>query len=306
MANTYTALTAENKTFYDKVLLKRLIPELMYTSYGQKKSLKKNDGDKINFRKFNSYAAATTPLTEGVTPTGKTISMSTVEATVNQYGDYTETTDKIDMVAMDPVVTEITEVHGEQAALTIDTVVKDIIAAGTNVLYANGTSTAEVGAANVFTSTIARKAVRALRRANAKPLEGGYFVAIVHPDVAFDLMNDSLWQDISKYNGGTAIMKGELGKIAGIRFVESTNAKVKAGAGATSSDVYCTMVIGKNAYAVVDVDGSVKPETIVKPLGSAGSADPLDQRATVGWKAMFTAARLDELSMIRVETGATA
>lgn len=304
---TYAGLTAEQKTTYDRALLSRLIPNLYFYKYGQKKTAPKNEGDTVNFRRFNSLEPATTPLTEGVTPAGNALSITAITATVEQYGDYLEFSDKVDMTAIDPVIVESVELLGEQGALTIDTVIRDEVCAGTNVIYAGGvTGTASVKATDVMTSEIIRKGVRALRRANVKTVEGGYYVGLIHPDVAFDIMNDPLWQDVSKYNGGTAIMKGEIGKLGGVRFIETTNAKVKEGAGASSADVYCSMIIGKDAYGVIDIEGSSKPETIIKAAGSAGTADPLNQRSTAGWVAMFTAKRLNELAMVRLETGATA
>ena len=306
---TYQSLTAEQKTFYDRTLLERLLPNLYYQKYGQKKSAPKNEGDTVNFRKFNSLAAATTALTEGVTPSGNSLSITSITATVAQYGDFVEISDKLDLAGIDPVLTETAEILGEQAAMTIDTVVRDEVTAGTNVFYGgDATKTSEVAAEDVITADLVKKAVRALRNANAKPMEGPYFIGLVSPTVAYDLMNDTLWEDVSKYNGGTAIMKGEIGKLCGVRFIETTNNKVKAksGAGTTAIDVHCTMIIGKDAYGVVDIEGSSKPKMIVKAHGSAGTADPLDQRATSGWKALFTAKRLNELAMVRLETAATA
>lgn len=305
--NTYATLTNEQKTFYDRALIERLLPNLYYQKYGQKKTAPKNEGATVNFRKFNSLSPATTALTEGTTPAGSSLSVTAITASLAQYGDFVEISDKLDMVGIDPVLTETAQLLGEQAALTIDTVVRDIVTAGTNAIYSgSATSTATVAADTNLSSALIKKAVRALRNANAKPVEGGYFIGLVDPDVAYDLMNDSLWEDVSKYNGGVNIMKGEIGKLAGVRFIETTNNKIKEGAGASSIDVHCTMIIGKDAYGVVDVEGSSAPEMIVKPHGSAGTADPLNQRATSGWKALFTAARLNELAMIRIETSATA
>lgn len=305
--NTLASMPNENKIFYDKLLLERLLPNLVFAKYGQEKPIPKNQGDTINFRRFDSYKPATTPLTEGVTPDGKTMNVTKVEAKLKQYGDYTVTTDVIDTTAIDPVVTEITAVHGEQAGLTIDTVIADVVTKGTNVMYANGTSTAEVGASNIMDSTLIKKAVRALRVSNVKPLDGNFYIGIVHPSVAFDIMQkNDLWEDVSKYNGGEEIMKGEVGRLCGVRFIQSTNAPVKSGEGASNADVYTTMIIGKGAYGVTNFKGASKPQIIVKALGSAGTGDPLNQRSSVGWKAELAAVRLNELCMIRVETGATA
>lgn len=294
---TLTNTPNENKTFYNKTLISRLTPELVFAKYGQKKPIPKHEGDTVNFRKFNSLTAAVTPLTEGVTPDGSRIDVTKVEATVKQYGNFVTLSDKIDMVGIDPVVAETAAVLGEQAGLTVDTIVRDIVTAGTNVLYAGGGSTASSSAK--LTSAEVKKAVRALKKANAKPMEGGFFIGIIDPETAFDLQNDTEWTDLSKYNGGTAIMSGEIGRIHGVRFIETTNVKVEG-------SIHSTMIIGKDAYGVCDVEKGSTPQIIVKEAGSAGTADPLNQRSSVGFKLMFTAARLNELAMIRIEHGVSA
>jgi N4-gp56 family major capsid protein len=294
--NSTVTLPVESQKFYDKTLLMRLLPALVFAKYGQKKPLPKNSGKMISFRRFSPLAPATTPLTEGVTPNGKELSIDEVEATVKQYGDYVEITDVLDLTGIDPVATETSELLGEQAGGTIDTVVRDIVCAGTNVQYAGGGSTASA----VISSAEVKKAARTLKKANAKPFAGGY-VGIVDPDIAFDLQNDPLWQDVSKYNGGQKIMDGEIGKLGGVRFIETTETLVKEG------DVHCAMIIAQDAYGVVDIEGSAnKPKIIIKPFGSSGTEDPLDQRQTQGWKAMFTAVRLNELAMVRLECKVTA
>lgn len=294
--NTTATLPEEAQTFYDRTLLSRLLPELLFSKYGQKKPIPKNSGKTINFRRFSPLEAATTPLTEGVTPSGNTLNVDEVEATLSQYGDYVELSDVLDLTGIDPVASETSELLGEQAGLTINTVVRDIVCAGTNVQYAGGGSTAST----VISAAEVKKAVRTLKKANAKGFEGGY-VGIVDPEIAYDLMNDPLWLDVSKYNGGQKIMDGEIGKLGGVRFIETTETLVKEGG------VHCAMIIGKDAYGVVDLQNSAnKPKIIIKPFGSSGTEDPLDQRQTQGWKAMFTAVRLNELAMVRLEVKVTA
>jgi N4-gp56 family major capsid protein len=287
----------ENKTFYNKTLISRLTPQLLFAKYGQKKPIPKHEGDTVNFRKFNSLAVAVTPLTEGVTPSGSSIDVTKVEATVRQYGDFVTLSDKIDMIGIDPVVAETSAVLGEQAGLTVDTVVRDVVVAGTNVLYAGGGTSAS--ASKYLTGADVKKAVRALKKANAKPYEGNSYIGIIDPETASDLMDDPMWQDVSKYNGGTAIMDGEIGKLYGVRFIETTNVKVV-------SNIHSTMILGKDAYGVCDVEKGSTPQIIVKEAGSAGTADPLNQRSSVGWKTLFTAVRLNELAMIRIEHGVSA
>jgi N4-gp56 family major capsid protein len=211
------------------------------------------------------------------------------------------------MTAVDPMIVQATKMLASQAYRTLDTVTREVMVGGTNVLYAtkNGapvTSRAAIDDTTLVDTKLFKKAAMILKRQNAPTIDGSY-VAIIHPDVAYDIMNDEGWIDVHKYMDATKIFDGELGKIGNVRFVESTEAKIFMGEGSGSANVYATMVVGKGAYATTDITGGGLKH-IVKPLGSAGSADPLDQRATVGWKAIKTAERLVEQYMVRIESGA--
>jgi N4-gp56 family major capsid protein len=279
--NTTLTLTAEAQTFCDKVLLKRMNPNLVFAKYGQKRPIPKNAGQTINFRLFSALEAATTPLTEGVAPSSTDLNISEVEATLHQYGAFVEISDVLDKTGIDPVKTEAAELLGEQAGLTLNSVVRDIICSGTNVQNATGKLTADE----------VKKAARTLKKYNAKPIEGNAYIGIIDPELSYDLQNDPLWQDVSKYNGGVKIMDGEIGKLGGVRFIETTETKV------TSAGKHCAMIIAKDAYGVVDLENSAqKPEIVVKL-----NQGPLAQTDTEGWKAMYTAVRLNELAMVRIE-----
>ena len=296
--NTIEKVTQENGIFYDKVLLKRLVGSLQFAKYGQKRNIAKHNGTEVDMRRFNSLAPATTPLSEGVTPDGKEFTVTSVRATAKQYGDYVTVSDVLDMTGLDPVITEMAEVLGEQAAETIDNVIKEEIFAGTTVQYAGGAAGRD-SVTGVLTGDEVMKAVRTLRNNKAKPVADGYYIGFVDPYCAYDLMKDPLWQDVSKYSNKENIEKGEIGKLHGVRFVDNTNAFV-------AGNVHGTLIIGQDAYGIVDIEGSRKPKIIVKTAKEGGSADPLEQRNTVGWKVMFTAKRLQELAMVRIETGVTA
>lgn len=290
------------QTYYDKKLLARMIAEFIHLQFAQKRPISKGNGKTVNFRKFSSLAAATTPLTEGVTPSGNAITITEITATVAQYGDFIELSDILDLVAIDPVLDEMTDVLGEQAKDTLDQIVRDILAAGTAVQYAAGrVSRITVAAGDDLDVDEIRKAVRTLKRANAKPLDGGDYVAIVEPGTTYDLQGDAKWEAAAQYAGSKQIFSGEIGRLYGVRFVETTNAKKFAGAGAAGVDVYATLVLGKDAYGMVDIAGSGNVQNIVKPHGSAGTADPLNQRSTTGWKALFTAKILQQTAMVRIE-----
>lgn len=300
-----TQVALEAQTFYDRTLLKRLTPNLVFAQFAQKGTIPKRGGNKINWRKFNSLTAATTPLTEGVTPSGNNLTMAQVEATLKQYGDFIEFSDVIDTVGIDPVLVQGAEVLGEQAGLTIDTVMREAFVVGTNVQYAGGKAgESAMTATDIITATEIRKIVRTLRKNNAKPF-GKYYIGVIDPEIAYDLQNDADWKAVNQYNnGGEAIYDGEIGKLHGVKFIETTNLKVKTGQGTGDAiDLHCGLFFGQGAFGMADVAGmgATKPSIIVKPCGSAGTSDPLNQRSTEGWKTMFTATILDNLSVVRLE-----
>ncbi|MDO5478119.1 MAG: N4-gp56 family major capsid protein [Clostridia bacterium] len=297
-------LKVEDKTFYDKTLIHMAKPNLIHGQFGQKRNIPKNGGSHIEFRKFTPLGKATTPLTEGVTPDGQNLDVSTVTATIHQYGGYVTISDNLDITGVDPVVTETLSLISDQAAQTIDTVERDILVCGTNVQFADGSVEArsELTSENKMTVDVLKRAVRTLKMNNTPKIDG-YYIAIMHPSVAYDLMSDPDWIDAQKYTSANVkkIYFGEIGEIAGVKVIESTEAKIwKEG----EISVYATLIFGKDAYGITDVDGGGLT-TIVKALGSAGTGDPLDQRSTVGWKAYHTAEILVEPYMVRVETASS-
>ena len=294
-------MSPQMKTFYDKIVIKNAVPNLVHDQFGQKKPIPQNNGKTINFRRLNPFAKSTTPLTEGVTPNGKKLDWTQVSATVAQYGDYVTTSDMLDMTAIDNNIAEAGRVLGDQAGLSLDGVVREILNAGTNVQYGDGTkeSRSAITSTDVMSAKAVKRAVTTLKRMNAKKIDGDY-VAIIHPDVAYDLMNDPNWEAVSTYNPKN-LYAGELGRFYGVRFVETSEAKIFEGAGASGIDVYSTLFLGADAYGTTELDGGGL-EMIVKAKGSAGTADPLNQRSTVGWKATKTACILTQAFMVRVET----
>lgn len=304
-------LTAEAAEFYQRTMLERLMPELFFMKYGEKKNIPKNNGAVTSFRRLNSLDVSTTALTEGVTPDGVNLDITKISATVSQYGNWTKISEFINLVGLDPLLTETAELMGENAGESMDVIVRDIIAAGTNVLYANSKADrVSIAATDKITAVDILKARRALKRNKVKPITlpggGKGYLAFIHTDVATDLMQTTEWKDQNTYVDNKNRQDGVLGKMYGIYFLEADNAPKFAGEGATGADVYGTIIIGKGAYGVPDVEGSSKPEIIVHKAGSAGTADPLNQFNTVAWKSAFTAVRLQELAILRYESGATA
>jgi len=303
---TRTQIPVEVNNFYDRSLLERALPFLVHNSYAQIRDIPSKSGTNVvKFRKYGSLTATTTALSEGVTPAGNQLSVTDITATVLQYGDYVTLTDKVLMETYDPILTETADILGEQAGDSLDQLCRNVQIAGASQQFAStAVSIATVGAAMKFDRAEAKEAVRTLKGNNAKPVTSmvnpstGYntspinraFIGIVHPDTTYDLDDATGWIPVEKYANKKDVMPGEVGSLAGIRFIESTNAYTVAGTLVTT--VYGTLIFGQNAYAQTRISGEAL-KNIVKPLGSAGTDDPLDQRTTSGWKATYVAKVLD-------------
>lgn len=387
-------LSPEMKTFYDMTLIDHAQAALVHDQFGEKRPIPKNGGKTIEFRAFTPLNKALTALTEGVTPDGNQLDVTTITATVAQYGDFIVQSDVLELTALDNTILEATKLLGRQAGLTLDTVTRNVLIGGTNVMYApiwTGTPLAEsavtsrgaLDATAVLTVDLVEQVVANLRSVNAPTINGDY-VCILHPYAAYDLMRDPDWRKPHEYVNTDGLYEGEIGKIGGVRFVQTTEAKIFRGAnlagtvrsltagestsGAITSLAYSTsgvtlaadaligrviningvtatitgntassgthtlsfastnfgsitsgttkidpgeggkggisvfgcLFFGDGAYGVTEVSGGGL-ETIVKQKGSAGTADPLNQRSSVGWKALKTAEILIPEYLIRVE-----
>ena len=415
-------LSEEMRTYYSDYLIDNAEPNLIHDQFAQKHAIPKHGGKTIQFRKYDPLPKLTTALSEGVTPTGQSLNMGVVEATVHQYGGYVEFSDLLLLTAVDNNLVMATKLLGSQAGRTLDTITREVLCGGTNVQYGADAVDARYllcggnATGNHYMSVeCIKRAVRTLKNQNAEKINGAY-ACIIYPDCAYDLTNDPNWKYPHQYADTKALYEGEIGMIEGVRFVESTEAKVfhapdlteqgravpmheycydepegtqyadggtasgyrlninmdgldvyqaddriigrsilyydasegswqyavvlgygkqignvylyldrplvsggvgseklvsaegdmvyPGEAGLGGRDVYATILLGDNAYGTTELTGGGL-QHIVKQLGSAGTADPLNQRATVGWKATKAAARLVEAFMVRIETAST-
>lgn len=303
------------RSFYDRLLLVRLLPHLVHAMFAQVKDVPKNNTNVIKFRRYNALSLATTPLTAGVTPTSASLSITDISATLQQYGNVIETSDELLDTTEDEYRDEIAKLLAENAGQSLDQICRDILVAGTSVQYA-GAATSRVTVTSTMKMSLSevREAVRTLKQNNARkimsmvnPSNGidtiplnSCFVAICHPNTTRDLKDDSAFVPVENYPNQGDVMPGEVGKIDEVRFIETTYGKVFTAAGASGIDVYATLILGADAYGVSRLAGKAL-ETISKPVGSAGSADPLNQRATEAWKAWFVTKILQDLAMVRIE-----
>lgn len=323
-AGTAGVIQPAIQAYYDRNLLERAVPADIHGRFGQNRPIALRSGNQIKFRRYEALSAATTPLTEGVTPSGNQQITTDITATLQQYGDYLPYTDLVVLTNQDPVLTELGMVLGEQAGYTIDQVRRDVLVAGTNVIYTNGSARNTLN--TVISSVALRTAIRYLRRQNAKfvkdMIKAGSsvstigirpsFIGLIHPDTEAQLEQLPGYIPMSEYSDAMKAEEDEVGSYRNIRFFVSTNCKVFTAAGAAVStdgmisaggvnnDVYATLIIAANAYGVCPLSGNAM-RNIIKPLGSSGTADPLEQRGTSGWKADTTTVILNQNWITRVE-----
>jgi N4-gp56 family major capsid protein len=311
------------KTFYDRMLLERTVPNLLHMKFGQTKRIPPGSGRVIEWRKFAAISTATTPLVEGTLYNDlKDITVTAITGSVSQYGDAVGFSDLVATVTIDPLLAETTKILAEQASQTIDELTRDVLVAGTTVRYANAAANrAAIAAGDDFASmdgaggaasggslSDIRRIVLDLELNRARRI-GGYYQAITHPRVMFDIQATTEWREHQLYNMTKRDERGGLGNISnpspvgeiyGVEFWVTDVAKVFEDAGASSIDVYTVLVFGQDAFGTVELSGH-NLETIYQPLGSAGTADPLKQQQTMGWKVTFGTKILQEAFMLRYE-----
>jgi len=273
---------------------------MVFTQFGKTQPL---HGNKVEWRKFDTFAKALTPLTEGVIPTGKNFGMTKIEAETTQHGDYTAVSDRLELEAFDDIIFGATEEMGAAEGETYDTLTRNVLIAGNSVAYGGGkTSRSTLTNADVLTPELVAKAATWLKKNKAPKIDGCY-VAIVHPSVAFDLRNSEEWKEFHKYNDVAPIFKGEIGMLHGVRFVETNSAKIwGADTAGGANCVYATLFLGKDAFGILDPEGEGM-EMIVKTKGQIGG--PLEQFSTIGYKFCHGAKILYQERMLRVETGSS-
>ena len=290
---------------YDKLLLEVLRQkQFVHEKLAQKRDMPKNYGDTIQFRRITKLQPKLTPLVEGVTPDSSTGGVTAISVSTKQYGDWMEFTDVVDFQMVDPIITEYVKEQGHQAAETLDIVMREVLNSGTNVFYAGGkTSRATLAAGDKFSIKDLRAIVRNFKKNHVRPALGGNYVCMISPDTEYDLYDDAEFRAMMEIgNNNTPLINGEITRMYSTAFMTTVNAKQFTGAGAASVDVQSALVIGANAYGVTKISGEGSVKSIVKGLGSSGTADPLNQRQTIGWKVnAFAGVILEQLAIVRYE-----
>ena len=301
-------LSPTMKTYYDTELLENARTELIFAQFGRKQGLPANKGRTVEWRKWNTLPNAGV-LQEGVIPTGEKMGMTTLTASLEQYGMFVAITDLLDLHAIDNVLLGATEELGASAGETKDQLIRNVLQTGTNVMYADtvadGKSTPATGYAqmsadnNRLTPDMVNKAVTWLKKCKAPKINGKY-VAIIHPSVAYDLRKSDEWVEAHKYAATTEIFNGEIGELHGVRFIETTNAKItEQSVSGGKAMVYSTLFLGKDAFGIIDPAGG-SMEMIIKDKSEVGG--PLNQYSTAGYKFEDCTKILYQERMVRVES----
>lgn len=301
-------LSPTMKTYYDTELLENARSELIFTQFGRKQPLPANKGRTVEWRKWNTLPNASA-LQEGVVPTGEKMGMTTLTASLEQYGMFVAITDLLDLHAIDNVLLGATEELGASAGETKDVLVRNVLQQGTMVMYCDTVNDGKATPAsnyaamsadnNRLTPDMVNKAVTWLKK-NKAPKINGKYVAIIHPSVAYDLRSADEWIEAHKYAATTEIFNGEIGELHGVRFVETTNAKITEQAvNGGKAMVYTSIFLGKDAYGIIDPEGG-SMEMIVKDKSEVGG--PLEQYSTAGYKFEDCTKILYPERMIRVES----
>lgn len=265
-ATTGNDLSATMKTFYKTSLLENARQENYFNQFGKKQPLPKNEGKEVEWRKFDTFDRAMTPLEEGVTPDGNKVNMTYIRKAIDQFGDYTTISDRLELEAVDPIIMGVTEEHGAQAGETLDTLTRNELLTGTHVLYGGTrTSRSTLTSSDSLTATLVNRIFTHLKKMKAPKINGDY-VCIVHPSVTYDLRESQGWQNAHEYAAPEEIFNGEIGRLHGIRFVESTNAKIFKGADLASDSETLAVngaVTAADAGVVTFDGGTVKTDALI-------------------------------------------
>lgn len=303
MALTTTGtLSSVVKAYYDKRFLMRAEAEFVYKQLGKVGTVPKGEGKTVVWNRYTNPTAKTSALTEGTDPTPSGLSATLVSATISQYGNFEQVTDILSLTSIDNSIASAVDLLAYEAALSIDTVIRNIAVAGTAVIYASGVANrTSIAATNVATVADVRKAVRTLKGQNAKPQSGGTYMAVIHPDVEYDLQGDSNWVAAVQYTttGVDRIYNGEVGKLYGVRFMNTTQAPILTNSGSAGVEVYQSMFFGQEAFGVSELQG------LSTFVDSPSPRSALRLYSDVGWKAGFTAKILNDNFMVRLESAAS-
>lgn len=334
--NAYGDISQRTAAFAMVDMLDHARPVCILSQFGSFKPIPRNKAETVKWRRRIPFDAVSSPLQEGVTPSGRALRFEDVTATLQQWGDLVIITDKVADLSEDPVLKEATEECGENSGRTLEQITYGVLKGGTSVFYANGANRAAVN--TPISLTRQRAVTRYLKRMKAKkftkilapsasigtkPIEASY-IAVGHTDLESDIRNMAGFVSVAQYGTRQPINEYEIGAVEDVRYVLSPDLQSIPDAGGaaggtmnttsgTAADIYPIFYFGMEAFGLTPLknskDGAGKGNqpitpTVINP-DSRDKSDPLGQRGYVGWKTWFTAVRLNETWFARVEVAAS-
>ena len=302
----YDDLTPQMRAYYTADLLDLAEPSLVYSQFAVKQPIPANNGKSIEWHGFADLPEITEALTEGVTPDGLSMKQFDITGHVQQYGAYVSFTDMLLLTGADKNISAANKKLAAQMSLLYDKIDRNTVMGGTHVIYAGGkTSRSQLTTNDKLTVDLIYDAVNELQRRNAPKINGAY-ACVLHPDVAKDVQRSEDWKDMNKYSRPDRFDAGYIGEIDNCRFYISTNAKIWGADDESTGDaaVYGCVFLGDGAFGTTEISGGGL-ETIVKQLGSGGTSDPLNQRASVGVRGTKGSVILINDYIVRVEVSSS-
>lgn len=310
---TVALLPPAVKEYYDRLLLMTAYPQLIYTTFAQKRTLPEKSGNTIVFRRYKRLDTVPIPLVDGITPPGTPLSVVDLKATVDFYGNYVMLTNQVQLTVEDEVLNKASQLLAQNLAQTMDEVTRDVLASTSSVLQCahgtNGQQPTNLTKPDIDTvvklllsndAEMISEVMIGTDQFGTAPIRPAFF-GFISVDLLDDLESVANFRSASEYPGNQRrVLDAEWGATGNVRWLyTSVGSKFTAQIGQNEPTVYNNFVVGKEAYGVVNLR-SESGEFYIKPLGSGGSSDPLNQRGTVGWQHPFTARILNDMFMVNL------
>ncbi len=307
-AQVTTGLTQEMSTYYEKVFLARAEYEYIFNQGAQMRTQPANEGKVVNFTRHTPLATATTALTEGTNPAEVNLTASTVSASLVEYGTAVKISRFLTLTSIDANNKEKIEVVGQNMGETIDELTRNELATGATAQLAGGKAAlSDVAITDVLSVSELRKAVRTLKKNKARRYQDRIapWLGKIGPDTSYDLTSDSTFLSADIYdNGSEKLYNGELGKILGVRLVESPNQNETANGGTSNADIVWNFVHGSDAFGCIDLAGD-KPHLYIIPHTNIDSGNAAGRFSMVSWATTYVTKTLNANWLIAIKSGAT-
>jgi N4-gp56 family major capsid protein len=304
-AQTTSGLSPEMSTYYEKVFLARAEYEYIHNQGAQMRNMPANEGKVVYFTRHTPLATATTALTEGVNPAEVNLTATTVSATLAEYGNTVRISRFLALTSIDANNKEKIEVVGQNMGETLDELTRNELFTGATVQFAGGkVALTAVAASDVLSVAEIRKAVRTLKKNKARRYQDPVapWLGKIGPDTSYDLTSDTTFINADIYdNQAQKLYNGEIGKILGVRMLETPNQKNES----STVTVFSNFIHGSDAFGCINLTGD-GPQLYIIPHTQIDSGNPAGRFSMVSWAANYVCKTLNSAWLVNIKTGASA